>query len=103
MVGGDDALVVQAQATGEIEATGQSTEVARGVGGGTGEALVVVDTELVEHGVGLRQSGGLGEAKFADQTVLAGAPGAFDAALGLGGMGGDLLDARAVREPVPVE
>ena len=39
------------------------------------------------------QSGGVGEAKFADQTVLAGAPGALDAALGLGRVGGDLLDA----------
>ena len=58
-----------------------------------GEAPVVVGAEAVEHGVGLCQSGGVGEAKFADQTVLASAPGAFDAALGLGRVGGDLLDA----------
>jgi hypothetical protein len=32
----------------------------------------------------LLQSGGVGEAKFANQTILKGAPGAFDAALGLG-------------------
>jgi hypothetical protein len=34
-----------------------------------------------------------GETEFADQTVLAGTPGALDAALGLGRVGGDLLDA----------
>ena len=41
----------------------------------------------------MRHRGGAGEAKFADQTVLASAPGAFDAALGLGRVGGNLLDA----------
>ena len=47
----------------------------------------------------MRQSGGLGEAKFADQAILAGAPGAFDAALGLGRVGGDLLDTELVESP----
>ncbi len=42
------------------------------------------------------QSGGAGETKFADQAVLTGAPGALDAALGLGRVGGDLLDAEFV-------
>ena len=93
VIGGDDALIVQAEAAGEIEAARQGAEVARRFGGGTGEALVVIGAEAGEHGVGLGQSGGVGEAKFADQTVLAGAPGAFDAALGLGRVGGDLLDA----------
>jgi hypothetical protein len=37
--------------------------------------------------------GGAGEAEFADQAVLAGAPGPLDAALGLGRIGGDLFDA----------
>jgi hypothetical protein len=45
----------------------------------------------------LHQSDGLGEAEFADQTVLAGAPGPLDAALGLGGVGGDLDDAELVQ------
>ena len=39
------------------------------------------------------RSQALGEAEFADQAVLAGAPGALDAAFGLGRVGGDLLDA----------
>ena len=90
---GDDALIVQGQAAGEIKAARQGAEVADGIGGGTGEALVVIGTEAGEHGVGLGQSSGAGEAQLADQTVLAGAPGAFDAAFGLGRVGGDLLDA----------
>jgi hypothetical protein len=58
-----------------------------------GEAAVVVGAELLQHGVGLGQSCRPGEAKFADQTVLTGAPGTLDAALGLGRVGGDLRDA----------
>src|SRR5208337_1818966 len=99
VVGSDDALITQAEAAGEIEAAGQGAEVAGGLGGGTGKALVVVGTEALEHGVGLLQGGGAGEAKFADQTVLKGAPGALDAALGLGRVGGNLLDAEFLESP----
>ena len=53
VVGGDHALVAQAEAAGQIEAAGQGAKVASGVGGGTGEALVVVGAEAGEHGVGL--------------------------------------------------
>ena len=88
MIGGDDASIVQAEAAGEIEAAGQGAEVARGIGGGPGEALVVIGAEAGEHGVGFGQSGGTGEAKFADQTVLTGATGALDAAFGLRRVGG---------------
>ena len=42
--------------------------------------------------IGLFDRAGLGEAEFADETVLEGAPEAFDAAFGLGGVGRDLLD-----------
>ena len=93
VIGGDDASIMQAEAASEIEAARQGAEVARGIGGGTGEALVIVGAEAGEHGVGLGQSRGTGEAEFADQAVLAGAPGALDAAFGLGRVGGDLLDA----------
>ena len=79
----NDALIAQAKAAGQIEATRQGAKVTSGLGGRTGKALVVVGAEASEHGVGLRQSGGAGETKFADQTILAGAPGALDAALSL--------------------
>ena len=64
-----------------------------GVGGRPDKALVVLGAEAGEHDIGLRQSGSTGEAKLADQTVLASAPGALDAAFGLGRVGGNLLDA----------
>src|ERR1017187_1836406 len=51
---------------------------------------------MIEHGVGVFYSGGAGEAKFTDQAVLKGAPGALDAAFGLGRVGGDLSDAELV-------
>ena len=96
VIGGDDALIAQAEAASEIEAARQGAEVAHRFGGGTGEALVVVGAEAGEHGVGLLDGGGVSEAKFADQAVLTGAPDALDAALGLGRVGGDLLDAEFV-------
>ncbi len=97
MIFGDHALVVQGQeTTGKVEAAGQAAEVAGGLGGGTGEAAVIVGTEVFQHEVGLGHGGGLQEAEFADQAVLASAPSALDAALGLGGVGGDLLDAELV-------
>src|SRR5260370_41676749 len=103
MVGGDDALIVQAEAAGQIEAAGQAAKVGGGVGGGTGEALIEIGAEASEHGVGLFQSNGLSEAKFADQAVLTGAPGTLDAALSLRRVGGDLLDAEFIEGAAEVE
>src|SRR5260370_4613506 len=93
VVGADHALVAQAETAGEIEAAWQGAKVAGGVGWGAGKAQVVVGAEALEHGVGLFQSGGAGETEFADQAILAGAPGALDAALGLRRVGGNLLNA----------
>ena len=62
VVGGDDAQVAQAEAASPIEAAQQGAEVANGIGGGAGETLVVVDAELGQYGVGLRQGGGVDEA-----------------------------------------
>jgi hypothetical protein len=56
----------------------------------------VVDAEPGQYGVRLLQGGGVDQAEFADQAVLTGAPDAFDAALGLGGVGGDLFNAEFV-------
>ena len=93
MVGADHALVAKAEAAIEIEARGQGAEVALSLASGDGETLVVVGAEAGEDLVGGVEIAGLGEAEFADQAVLAGAPGALDAAFGLGRVGGDLLDA----------
>jgi hypothetical protein len=96
VIGADDALVTQAEAASEIEAARQGAEVGHGFGGGARETLVVVEAEPGQYGVGLLQGGGMNQAEFADQAVLTGAPDAFDAALGLGRVGGDLLDAEFV-------
>ena len=98
----DHALVAQTEAAGQIEAPRQGAKVAGGVGGGAGKALVIVGAEAGEHGISFCQSGGASEAELADQTVLESAPGALDAALGLGRVGGDLLDAEFVQRRVPV-
>ena len=45
VIGVDEALILQAEAAGQIEATGQAAKVANRIGGGTGEALIVVGPE----------------------------------------------------------
>ena len=80
----DDALIVEAQAAGQIETAGQRAEVANGFGGRMGEALVVVGTKQSEHRIGILQGGGASQAQFTDQAVLESAPGTLDATLGLG-------------------
>src|ERR1700676_139907 len=46
VIGGDNALVAQAEASRQIEAARQGAEVAHGFCGGASETLVVVDAEL---------------------------------------------------------
>ena len=99
MVGADHALVAETEAAGKIEARGQSAKVALSLARGDGEALVVVGAEAGEDLVGGVEIAGLGQSEFADQAVLAGAPGALDAAFGLGRVGGDLLDAEFFQSP----
>ena len=99
VVGADHALVAEAEAAGEIEARREGAEVALRLASRDGEALVVVGAEAGEDLVGGVEIAGLGEAEFADQAVLAGAPGALDAAFGLGGVGRDLLDAEFFQSP----
>src|SRR5580765_5154995 len=54
-----------------------------------GETTVVVDDELAQHGVGGIDVRRLGQAQFAGEAILQDAPEAFDAAFGLGTVGGD--------------
>jgi hypothetical protein len=93
VIGADHALVAKAEAAVEIEARGEGAEVALGFAWGDGESLVVVGAEAGEDLVGGVEIAGAGEAEFADQAVLTGAPGTLDAAFGLGRVGGDVLDA----------
>jgi hypothetical protein len=99
VIGADHALVAEAEAAGEIEARGQGAEVGLSLASGDGEALVVIGAEAGEDLVGGVEIAGLGQPEFADQAVLAGAPGALDAAFGLGRVSGDLLDAEFFQRP----
>ena len=53
VIGADDALVAKTEAAGEIETPGESAEIAGGIGGGAGEALVVVVAKSGQDGIGL--------------------------------------------------
>ena len=64
----------------------------RGVGGGMGEAAVVVGQELGEVGVGGRPGDEAAQAELDDEAILQGAPEAFDAPLGLRGSSGPEAD-----------
>ena len=99
VIGSDHALITEAEAAGEIEARGQGAEVALSFASGDGKTLVVVSAEAGEDVVGGVEIAGVGETKFADQTVLASAPGTLDAAFSLRRVGGDLLDTEFLQSP----
>jgi hypothetical protein len=82
-IGADHALIAEAEAAGKIETRREGAEVGLRLASGDGEALVVVGAEASEDLVGGVEVAGVGEAEFADQAVLAGAPGALDAAFGV--------------------
>src|ERR1700730_651069 len=99
VIGADHALVAEAEAAGEIEAERKRAEGGLSLAVTDGEALIIIGAEAGEDLVGGVEIAGLGEAEFADQTVLAGAPDALDAAFGLGRVGGDLLNAEFLQSP----
>src|SRR6202030_2588821 len=61
---------------------------------GATEATVVVGQEATQDLVSGVQIGGTGQAEFAGEAILKGAPEAFDAALGLGTVGSNVGDAQ---------
>ncbi len=79
--------------TDALEIAGSRAPGLGGMAGAVGEAAVVVDSELMQHGVGGVDVGSLSQTQFAAQTILQHAPEAFDAAFGLGRLGGDEGDA----------
>jgi hypothetical protein len=66
------------------------------------EAAVVVGTERGQEGVGGLRRGDAAQAQFADEPILQGLPQALDAALGLGGAGGDDADPEALVSVSPL-
>ena len=93
MVQSHDALVAKAEATGQIEAVWQRAKVRDRFRRENGEAALEVGQERCEHMIGVLQSAGVSQSEFTDEAVLERAPETLDAAFGLRGVGGDLLDA----------
>ena len=78
--GGDDALVAKAAAASQIETARERAEVGNGFRRGHCEAALEVGQEGCEDAIGVFQSANIGQAGFADEAVLEGAPETFDAA-----------------------
>src|SRR6266404_5675336 len=88
----DAALVMKA--ADAIQIFGSGTPSLFRIARCASEAAVVVGQEVVKDLVGGTQIRCTGQAEFAGEAVLKGAPEAFDAALGLGTLGSDVGDAQ---------
>src|ERR1700675_4996083 len=91
----DAALVMEA--ADAIEIFGSGTPSFFRIARRATEAAVVVGQETTKDLVGGVQIVRTGQAEFAGEAILKGAPEAFDAALGLGTVGGDVGDAELLQ------
>ena len=82
VVAGDAARVAAAQAVGEI--AGRAAPGGRGLGGGLGQAAVVVGEVGGQEGLGRLDGLDAVEAELGDEAILQGFPEALDAALAWG-------------------
>jgi len=94
---GPRALVGEAADVVEIELGRQGPIGRPGLGGGVRKAGIIAREEGLQDGVGLVERAGPGEAEFTDEPILEGPPEPLDAALRLGGMGGDPVDAQLMQ------
>jgi hypothetical protein len=95
VIAGHDRGVAAAEHAREI-----ARRAAPGRGGlprGDGESAVEVGDEGRQEGIGGLAGGDAAQAQFADQAILQRLPEAFDAALGLGALGGDVPDAEVLQ------
>jgi hypothetical protein len=92
VVPGDPAGVAAAEAIGEV--AGRSLPDRRGLRGGLGKSAAVGSQVGGQEGLGRREGVDLAEAELGDEAILQGGPPAFDAALRLGRVGGDVSDAK---------
>lgn len=93
------ATVLEAAHRGEIETVRDGTKGGGSLRRGASEALIMAGQIGREEGIGTGEIVDPGEAQFADQAILEGAPEALDAALGLGRGGRDPLDAQLGEGP----
>ena len=91
----DAALVMKA--ADAVQIFGSGTPSLFRLARGATEAAVVVGQEAAQDLVGGVQIVGTGQTQFAGEAILKGAPEAFDAALGLRTVGGDVGDAELLQ------
>lgn len=94
VVVGDEAPVFEAADRVQIEGPREGTKGRRRLGGEASEALIVARQIGGEEGMGAGQVADADQAQLTDEAVLKGPAQAFDAAFGLGGGGGNPLDAK---------
>ena len=90
----DAAAVVEGEDGVAVESRGQRAEGGVGLGGGDHEAPVELGQVGGQDLIGLVEGAGLSAAQLFDQPVLEGLPEALDAALSLGRVGANELDAQ---------
>ena len=95
---GDGALVFEAEHLVWLEAGGPGAVGRAGLRSWKCEVGVEGREVGPEDSIGLFERGGLGFAEFLDESILKGAKEAFDAPLGLGGVGRDRLNGQLVHE-----
>ena len=88
--------IAAAEPLGEI--AGRPAPGGHGLGRGLGEAAVVVGEIGGQEGLGRGQGLDPVEAQLGDEPILEGRPEPFDAALGLGGVRGDVADAEVPQD-----
>jgi len=96
VVAGHDARVAAAEAIGEIP--GRAAPRGGGLGGGLSEAPVVVGEVRGQEGLSRRGRLDAVPPQLGDEAVLQSCPQAFDAALGLGGVRGDVPDPEVLED-----
>jgi hypothetical protein len=89
---GDGALFVAAEDALDGDLVGGGAKGGFEIGGGDGEALVVLVQEGRQEPVAVFERASSGEAEFDGQATLEGLPKPFDASLCLGGEGLDVAD-----------
>ena len=97
----DDIVIADAafvmEAADAIEIFGSGTPSLFRIARRTTEAAVVVGQEAAQDLVGGVQIVGTGQTQLTGEAILEGAPEAFDAALGLGTLGGDVSNAELIQ------
>lgn len=99
IVVGNNPGIFQTKDAFEICTGGELAPSGRRIGRGFGEAAVVVFDHVLEDVFSLVDRGGPSKPEFGNESILKGAPEAFDAAAGLRGVGEEEPDTEFIKSP----